>query len=49
MSANEKIIAGLGATPIPATLPLFLSGIGLFGLIMYRRKKGAAPSGLAAA
>ena len=39
----------VNVTPIPASLPLFLSGIGLLGFFMYRRKKGTGLSGMAAA
>ena len=48
-SVSETIVAGVGATPIPGTLPLFLSGIGMLGFFMYRRKKGDNPAALAAA
>jgi hypothetical protein len=30
------------ATPLPATLPLFLTGLGLLGLVGWRRKRKAA-------
>jgi len=29
-------------TPLPATLPLFATGLGAFGLLGWRRKKRAA-------
>ena len=48
-TVSETIVAGVGATPIPGTLPLFLSGIGLLGFFMYRRKSHANLAGLAAA
>jgi hypothetical protein len=37
-----EIIHGGGATPIPATLPLFAAGLGVLGLIGYRRNKRQA-------
>jgi PEP-CTERM motif len=34
---------GINATPLPAALPLFASGLGALGLLGWRRKrKGAA-------
>jgi hypothetical protein len=33
----------VSATPIPATLPLFASGLGAMGLLGWRRKKKAVP------
>ncbi len=38
--------AGAGATPLPAALPLFASGLGALGLLGWRRKRKAATSNL---
>jgi hypothetical protein len=38
----------LAATPLPATLPLFASGLGLLGLVTWRGKRNAAAQGLLA-
>jgi hypothetical protein len=38
-SVSETIVAGAGAAPIPAALPLFAGGLGLIGLLARRRKK----------
>ena len=35
-------VAGTGATPLPAALPLFASGLGALGLLGWRRKRKAA-------
>lgn len=45
LSVDETIIAGTGATPLPAALPLFASGLGALGLLGWRKKR----KGLAAA
>lgn len=44
LSVDETIIAGAGVaqTPLPATLPLFASGLGGLGLLSWRRKRKAA-------
>jgi hypothetical protein len=43
--ANGKLLASvsgqLATTPLPATLPLFASGLGVMGLLGWRRKKKA--------
>jgi hypothetical protein len=39
--AADTIIDGVGATPLPAALPLFASGLGALGLLGWRRKKKA--------
>jgi hypothetical protein len=38
-SVNEYVVVGSGATPLPATLPLFASGLGALGLIGWRKKR----------
>ena len=35
-------VAGTGATPLPAALPLFGTGLGVLGLLGWRRKRKAA-------
>ena len=40
-SVDETIIAGSGATPLPAAFPLFASGLGGLGLLSWRRKRKA--------
>jgi hypothetical protein len=40
-SVNEIVVAGTGATPLPATLPLFASGAGILGVISWRKKRKA--------
>lgn len=39
LSVDETIIAGTGATPLPAALPLFASGLGALGLLGWRKKR----------
>jgi len=39
---NDTITVQFSPTPLPATLPLFASGLGLLGLLGWRRKKKAA-------
>jgi hypothetical protein len=39
---EEIVIAGAGAAPIPAALPLFASGLGLLGFAAHRRKRNKA-------
>jgi hypothetical protein len=39
--ADGKVIASTAATPLPAALPLFATGIGALGLIGWRRKRKA--------
>lgn len=41
-SVSETVIAGTGAAPIPAALPLFAGGLGVIGLVARRRKKKTA-------
>jgi hypothetical protein len=43
LSVDETIIAGVGAaaTPLPAALPLFASGLGVMGFVARRRKRKA--------
>jgi hypothetical protein len=36
---NDPLPAGVAETPLPATLPLFATGMGLFGLFKWRRKQ----------
>ena len=36
------LVRDVAATPIPATLPLFATGLGAFGLLGWRRKRKAA-------
>lgn len=48
-SSDLNVQVFTSTTPIPATLPLFLTGIGLLGLMVYRRKKAADPAGCLAA
>jgi len=40
-AAYYDVRISAGATPLPATLPLFASGIGGLGLLGWRRKKKA--------
>jgi hypothetical protein len=40
--ATEYSVSQVSSTPIPATLPLFASGLGGIGFLAYRRKKQAA-------
>jgi len=47
-SVSEYVVVGTGATPLPATLPLFASGLGVIGLLARRRKQKNATA-LAAA
>jgi hypothetical protein len=41
-SVTETIVAGGGAAPLPAALPLFASGLGVFGFVAHRRKRKKA-------
>ncbi len=41
-TVQETVIAGAGATPLPAALPLFASGAGMIGFFARRRKRNAA-------
>ena len=36
-----------GPTPIPASLPLFLTGLGLMGLLGWKKRRGALPTAAA--
>jgi hypothetical protein len=38
-SVDEYVVAGTGATPLPAALPLFASGLGVTALLARRRKR----------
>jgi len=38
----DNVDVELAATPLPATLPLFASGLGALGLLGWRRKRKAA-------
>ena len=38
---SDPIPQGLAQTPLPATLPLFATGLGAFGLLGWRRKRKA--------
>ena len=40
--------AEIGATPLPAALPLFAGGLGMVGLLARRRKRNASPAVAAA-
>lgn len=44
VDSGELVVAGpsLGATPLPATLPLFSGGLGALGLLGWRRKRKAS-------
>ncbi|HUL86553.1 MAG TPA: VPLPA-CTERM sorting domain-containing protein [Pseudolabrys sp.] len=44
VNSNSNIFWGLApvVTPLPAALPLFVTGLGALGLIGWRRKKKAA-------
>jgi hypothetical protein len=37
----SKFILNLSAVPLPATFPLFASGLGALGLVGWRRKRKA--------
>ena len=42
-NGGEYLVSGeIDATPLPATLPLFVSGLGVIGLLTWRRKRKAA-------
>lgn len=41
-SVSEEIIAGTGATPLPAALPLFAGGLGMVGFFARKRKRKTA-------
>jgi uncharacterized repeat protein (TIGR01451 family) len=40
--ANSSVNVTVGATPLPAALPLFATGIGALGLLGWRRRRKAA-------
>jgi len=48
-SFGNYVLGTLDPTPLPATLPLFASGLGLAGLLGLRRKKKGAAEAVAAA
>lgn len=37
--ADQSFTLDIGTTPLPATLPLFATGLGLVGLVAWRRKR----------
>ena len=37
----DSFVINIGTTPVPAALPLFASGLGVLGLLGWRRKKKA--------
>jgi hypothetical protein len=39
---NTSLSVDSSATPLPGALPLFVSGLGLFGFVAHRRKKASA-------
>jgi hypothetical protein len=41
-SCNDCVAMNVAATPIPATLPLLVSGLGTLGFASWRRRKSAA-------
>jgi hypothetical protein len=41
-SVDEFVVAGTGATPLPAALPLFAGGLGVIGFLARRRKSKTA-------
>jgi hypothetical protein len=45
---NFTGVSGLQVVPLPATLPLFASGLGALGLLGWRRKRKSTTSILAA-
>jgi hypothetical protein len=51
--SSDRIQFGFVTTvnpvPLPRTLPLFATGLGVMGLIVWRRKRMAAVDGLAVA
>ena len=42
VALNESVQTAVGATPLPAALPLFASGLGAMGLFGWRRKRKTA-------
>ena len=40
---GDFTVTPVGTTPLPAALPLFSAGLGVFGLLGWRRKKKLAP------
>ena len=43
-SVNEYVVVGTGATPLPAALPLFVSGAGMLSFFGLRKKRKKAPA-----
>jgi hypothetical protein len=39
LASDSSTIGDAGATPLPAALPLFASGLGALGLLGWRRKR----------
>jgi len=46
---NSSLDAAAAAVPVPAALPLFASGMGMFGLLAWRRKRKSAAADASAA
>jgi hypothetical protein len=47
--SNARFFDGVAATPLPAALPLFATGVGAIGLLGWRRKRKNATAAIAAA
>jgi hypothetical protein len=43
-SVSETVVAGAGATPLPASLPLFATGVAALGFLRRRRKSASIPA-----
>ena len=43
-SVSETVVVGAGATPLPASLPLFASGVAALGFLKRRKKRVNIPA-----